>query len=78
MNTTKVTTSKFEITDNLDSEEMRITYLNAALEENDPQLVLDALDVLSKAQGIKEIAKKTGLSRESLYKTMQNGKRPSI
>ena len=45
-------------------------YLEAALEENDPGLIAAALGDIARAQGMSQIAKKTGLGRESLYKAL--------
>lgn len=43
-------------------------YLNAALEENDPELFLRALRNVAEAQGgVASLAEKTRLNRESLY-----------
>lgn len=43
-------------------------YLNAALEENDPELFLWALRNVAEAQGgVASLAEKTKLNRESLY-----------
>ena len=45
-------------------------YLEAALEENDPSFIAAALGDIARAKGMSQIAKKTGLGRESLYKAL--------
>lgn len=46
-------------------------YLNAALEEDDPELFLMALRNVAEAQGgVAQLAKKSKLNRESLYKIL--------
>ena len=52
-------------------------YLNAALEEDDPELFLLALRNVAEAQGgVAQLAEKTKLNRESLYKMLsERGKR---
>jgi probable addiction module antidote protein len=45
-------------------------YLEAALEEGDPQLLTAVLGDIARAQGMTEIARATGLGRESLYKAL--------
>ncbi len=46
-------------------------YLNAALEEDDPELFLLALRNVAEAQGgVAQLADKTKLNRESLYKML--------
>jgi probable addiction module antidote protein len=45
-------------------------YLEAALEEGDPALVAAALGDIARAKGMAQIARKSGLGRESLYKAL--------
>ena len=46
-------------------------YLNAALEEDDPELFLRALRNVAEAQGgVASLAEKTKLNRESLYRML--------
>ncbi len=62
----------------LNSEEEILAYIEASLEENDPALFAHVLGVVARARGMTEIAKKTGLSRESLYKALSSEGNPSI
>jgi probable addiction module antidote protein len=45
-------------------------FLTDAFETNDPAQIADALGVVARARGMSEIAKKTGLRREGLYKML--------
>jgi probable addiction module antidote protein len=54
----------------LETEEDMALYLEAALEEGDPALVAAALGDIARAKGMSEIARETGLGRESLYKAL--------
>ena len=45
-------------------------YLEAALEDGDPTVITAALGDLARAKGMTEVARKTGLGRESLYKAL--------
>ena len=45
-------------------------YLQAALEDGDPELVMYALGNIARARGMSQIARQTGLGRESLYKAL--------
>jgi len=63
----------FDIADYLDSEERIAGYLSAILEEEDPQLFITALSHVAKARGMTQIAKDSGLGRESLYKALREG-----
>lgn len=53
-------------------------YLEAALEENDPKLVAAALGDIARAKGMTQIAQKTGLGRESLYKALSAEGNPEL
>lgn len=71
-----VKVSKFDAVDYLDSEEMMSAYLAAAMEDENPDVFLAALSDVAKARGISQLAKDTGLGRESLYKTLSPGAKP--
>ena len=71
-------TSKFDIADYLDSEEMIVEYLNAALEEGDSAGIINAIGHVAKAIGMTKIAEETGLSRPSLYKALSDGAKPQF
>lgn len=45
-------------------------YLEAALEDGDPALVAHVLGVIARAKGMSQLARDTGLGRESLYKAL--------
>jgi len=69
-------TSKFDIADYLDSNEMIAEYLNAVLEEGDDSDVITAIGHVAKSIGMTKIAQETGLSRPSLYKALSDGANP--
>ena len=66
----------YDAADYLDSEEAITAYLNVILEENDDALLASALGDIAKARGLAQIAKETGLGRESLYKALREGASP--
>ncbi len=45
-------------------------YLDAVLEEGDPALITAALGDIARAKGMTQLARETGLGRESLYKAL--------
>ena len=51
-------------------------YMAAVLETNDSDLLLLALSDVARARGMAQIAKQTGLGRESLYKALSPGAHP--
>ena len=60
----------------LDSEETIAEYLTVILEENDSDLLLAALSNVAKARGMAQIARDSGIGRESLYKALKPGSKP--
>ncbi|PRX49666.1 addiction module antidote protein [Salegentibacter salegens] len=71
-------TSKFDIADYLDSNEMIAEYLNSVLEEGDNADLIIALRHIAKAIGMTKIAEETGLSRPSIYKALSDGAKPQF
>ena len=52
--------------------------LEAALEDGDPALVAAALGDIARAKGMSQIARETGLGRESLYKALSPDGNPEF
>lgn len=67
----------FDIAEYLDDEAMITEYMNVVLEENDPTMLASALGDIARARGMTQLAKETGLSRESLYKGLSGDRIPS-
>jgi len=53
-------------------------YLEAALEDGDPSLVAAALGDIARAKGMSQLARETGLGRESLYKALSPSGNPEF
>lgn len=66
----KIKTRPFDASNYLKDEADVAAYLQAALEDGDPALLAAALGDIAKARGMTELARSTGLSRESLYKSL--------
>lgn len=60
----------------LDSEEAIAAYLTDILEANDPALLAAALGDIARARGTSEIAKASGISRETLCKALRADTQP--
>lgn len=73
-----MTTTKFDIADYLDSNEMISEYLNTVLEEGNDAEIIAAIGHVAKAIGMTKIAEETGLSRPSLYKALSEGAKPQF
>ena len=63
----------FDPAEFLDSEEVIAEYLSVAIEDPNPDVFLRAMANVAKARGIAEVAKASGLGRESLYKALAPG-----
>ncbi len=51
-------------------------YLSAVLEEDDPDALIEALGTIARARGMTEIARRSGLAREALYRSLREGAAP--
>ena len=60
----------------LASEEAIAEYITAVLETEDADLLLLALGDVARAKGMAQVAKDSGLGRESLYKALTPGAKP--
>lgn len=68
--------SPFDATDYLDNEETIAEYLNAALEDPNPDVFLAAMRDVARARGMAQLARDAELGRESLYKALAPGAKP--
>jgi probable addiction module antidote protein len=66
----------YNAADYLKTPEQVKSFLEAALEENDPDFFIEALGIAARSTGMQHIATQTGLGRESLYKSFSSGKNP--
>ena len=71
-------TTRFDIADYLESEEMIAEYLNTVLEDGDSSDLIVAIGHIAKSIGMTKIAEKTGMSRPSLYKALSDGAKPQF
>ena len=69
---------RFDVIDFLDSDELLVEYLNAALAENDPKQFAKALGNVARAKGMASIAEVGGLGRQSLYRALSDEGNPRI
>ncbi len=67
---TKTKTSPWDAAEHLETVEDMAVYLEAALDDGDPALITAALGDIARAKGMTQIARETGLARESLYKAL--------
>ncbi len=60
------------------SEEELTATLNNALATGDSSLIIDVLGAIARTRGMTQVAKETGLARESLYRSLVNGGNPEF
>ena len=69
----------FRATNHLHTEAERAAYLDALLEDGDPRVLAVGLrDLAESVGGMAVLAEKTGLSRETLYRTLSPGGNPRL
>jgi probable addiction module antidote protein len=69
----------FKTADYLKTDKEIVAYLNAALEDGEPAVLLEALRNVAQAKGgMGALAKTAGVNRESLYRTLSRRGNPKI
>ncbi len=66
----KLITTPWDPAEHRETDEDMAAYLEDALDEDDPALIAAALGDIARAKGMTQIARETGLGRESLYKAL--------
>jgi probable addiction module antidote protein len=76
----KTKTTAYDVADYLDTPEDRAAYLDACIEESggDAAFIAKALGDIARAQGMAQVARDAGLSRESLYKALSGTRAPDF
>ncbi|MHB8454021.1 MAG: addiction module antidote protein [Acidiferrobacterales bacterium] len=70
---------RFKTSDYLRTKKDVVDYLNAALEDDEPAVLPEALRNIAQTMGgMSALAKAAGVSRESLYRTLSRGGNPRI
>lgn len=70
--------SPFDPADALDSDEAIQVFMCDAFETGDAAHIATALGVVARAKGMAELAAKTGLSREQLYRSLSTTGNPTL
>lgn len=74
----KLQTQAWDAAEHLETEEDMAAYLDAALEDGDPGVIVAALGDIARAQGMAKIAREAGVGRESLYKALSANGNPEF
>lgn len=77
---TKTKTTSYDSTEYFKTDEDMAMYLESCFEEagNDAAFIAKALGTIARAKGMTQLAKDTGLGRESLYKALSGEGNPSF
>ena len=73
-----IETRPWDVVEHLETEEDMTAYLDAALEDGDTAVVMAALGDIARAKGMAQLARDTGLGRESLYKALSTTGNPEF
>ena len=63
-----IETRPYDVQNYLATPEDRAAYLEAALEDGDTEVIATALGEIARAIGVGELARRSGVSRETIYK----------
>lgn len=77
---TTIKLRKWDVVDHLKTEEDMALYFEAAMEEagDDANYIAKVLGDIARARGMTQLAKDSGLGRESLYKALSGEGNPSF
>ena len=71
-------TTRWDAAESLETKDDVVAYLNAALEDGDPELLKLVLGDIARSKGMTEIAKAAGLARSNLYKALSPDGNPEF
>ena len=76
----KTKTTRYDVAEHLRTLEEMAAYLEACLDkaEGDAAFIAKALGDIARARGMTQVARDTGLSRESLYKALSGERSPDF
>ena len=76
----EIKTLPYDVAETLRTPDEMAAYLEVCIEEadGDAAFIAKALGDIARAQGMTQIARQTGLSRESLYKALSGDRSPSF
>ena len=76
----RTATTRYDVAEHLRTPEEMAAYLEACLDETDGDaaFVAKALGDIARAKGMTQVARDSGLSRESLYKALSGERSPNF
>jgi probable addiction module antidote protein len=73
-----IETTKWDTADFIHDEEDVIVFLTNAFEEGDPAYIAHVLGAVARSKGVTEIARKAGVSRETIYSSLTKDGDPRL
>ena len=74
----KITFSKYDIAEYLETKEDIAACLEVALAESNTKFLFETLGALARSKGMAQIARELGVTREGLYKSLSTDGHPSF
>ena len=76
----KLKTTRYDVAEHLRTPKEMAAYLEACIEEanGDAAFIAKALGDIARAKGMAQVARDSGLSRESLYKALSGERTPTL
>jgi probable addiction module antidote protein len=74
----KATVADWDPAEYIETKEDVIAHLEVALEENDPEFLLETIGHIARSKGMTEMARELNLNREGLYKSFSSKGNPSF
>jgi probable addiction module antidote protein len=74
----KIATRPFDSADYLDSAEAIAAYLDVWLEDGTPEELRNALATVARSKGISDLARRSGVTRQGIYKALGEDGNPSF
>lgn len=75
---TKAEFSPFDVVEHIKTPQDAAHYLDAVLADGDAHEIAEALGVVARSHGMAAIAEESGLSRETLYRTLSDSGNPRL
>jgi probable addiction module antidote protein len=66
----KITARPYDIAEKLEDDAYVVLYIQAAFEDGDPAVIVNAIGNIARARGMSRIARTTGLGRANLYRAL--------
>ena len=74
----KISFSKYDPAEYIETKEDVIAFLEGALEENDPEFLFKTIGYIARSKGMAQIARELNLNREGLYTSLSPQGNPSF